>query len=100
MAVRSRSARTKSRTSTKRNTKTRAASSQTRRTPRARGKPVAGAPVKTHLPKITYASLTLTENDHSAYESAVGHARENMGEHYPSIINGRMLRAQEGNEQA
>jgi 1-pyrroline-5-carboxylate dehydrogenase len=55
---------------------------------------------KPKLPRITYASLTLTEKDHEAYDDAVGRVREKLGTHYTNFVNGRPLPAREGDEQA
>ncbi len=104
MAVRARTA-----TATKtRRAKTRNATmtkTETPKSPLSRGKQIAGRPArrmsgKSHVPKITYASMVLTDQDHGAYEAAVGHARENLGEHYQNFINGKAVRGQEGNEQS
>ena len=40
------------------------------------------------IPRITYASLKLDENDHRAYDTAVGHMREELGTQYTNYING------------
>lgn len=51
-------------------------------------------------PRITYSNLVLTDNDHSIYDAAVGHFREELGTHYQNVINGVPLSASDGAEQA
>lgn len=51
-------------------------------------------------PRITYSNLVLTEHDHSIYDAAVGHFREDLGTHYKNVINGVLKAAGDGAEQA
>lgn len=70
-----------------------------RRTAKTR-KSVSRRPVpKPKLPRVTYASLTLTEKDHEAYDAAVGHVRKALGTHYSNFVNGKAIPAHEGDEQ-
>lgn len=69
-----------------------------RRKPAARR--VVKREVKTHVPRITYASLALTDQDHNAYEAAVAQVRAGLGAHYTNFTGGQPVPAREGNEQA
>jgi 1-pyrroline-5-carboxylate dehydrogenase len=51
-------------------------------------------------PRFTYSNLTFSEQDHTTYDAAIGHFREDLGAHYKNIINGVALDARGGNEQA
>lgn len=51
-------------------------------------------------PRITYSTLTLTESDHEVYDAAVGHFREELGAHYKNVINGVLVDAGDGAQQA
>lgn len=65
----------------------------------ARKRAVKRVAVKTvQAPRITYANLALTEQDHQAYETAIGHVREVLGEHYRNVINGQLVGASDGRE--
>lgn len=55
-------------------------------------------PVK-KIPRITYSNLSLSEQDHGAYEAGVGHFREGLGEHYTNYINGVPIPARDGQAQ-
>ena len=54
---------------------------------------------KPKLPRITYASLTLTEKDHEAYDTAVRQVRDELGLHYTNFVNGQPSSARDGEEQ-
>ena len=43
---------------------------------------------KSKVPKITYATLTITPKDDEAYDHAVNEARTRLGAHYSMFING------------
>lgn len=62
-----------------------------------RGATKAAAP---QAPRFTYSNLSFTEQDHSIYEAAVGHFREELGAHYKNVINGVTVGASDGAEQA
>lgn len=62
-----------------------------------RGATKAAAP---QAPRFTYSNLSFTEQDHSIYEAAVGHFREELGTHYKNVINGVPVGASDGAEQA
>lgn len=62
-----------------------------------RGAQKAAAP---QAPRFTYSNLSFTEQDHSIYEAAVGHFREELGAHYKNVINGVTVDASDGAEQA
>lgn len=49
-------------------------------------------------PRFTYSNLSFSDQDHEIYDAAVGHFREQLGEHYPNIINGVALGATDGRE--
>jgi 1-pyrroline-5-carboxylate dehydrogenase len=49
-------------------------------------------------PRITYMNLTLSEDDNSTYDAAIGHFREMLGEHYSNLINGEFRGASDGRE--
>ncbi len=59
------------------------------------------APARTSpkIPRITYATLAVTEKDHAAYEAAVARQREQLNMHYTNFVNGKPLPAHDGNEQ-
>ena len=46
------------------------------------------AVAKSKVPKITYASLTITPKDDEAYDHAVAEAQARLGTHYSMLING------------
>ncbi|HEY6041821.1 MAG TPA: aldehyde dehydrogenase family protein, partial [Anaerolineae bacterium] len=61
-----------------------------KRKPVARRATARAKPAKAvKIPRITYASLKLDENDHRAYEAAVGQMRKDLGTHYSNYINGK-----------
>jgi 1-pyrroline-5-carboxylate dehydrogenase len=70
-----------------------------RRTAKPRRVSSRRAQAKSKLPRITYASLVLTEKDHAAYDAAIGHAREQAGTHYTNFVNGQPLPPHDGDEQ-
>ena len=47
----------------------------------------AAAP-KTKLPRITYATLTVTADDDKRYEAAVANVRAQLGKHFTNFVNG------------
>ncbi|MGE5141255.1 MAG: aldehyde dehydrogenase family protein, partial [Rudaea sp.] len=78
----------------------------------AKKKPVKKAPIrkraaaprraaapKSKIPRITYATLALTDKDHAAYDQAVEQLRQNLDKHYSNFINGQECPARDGNEQ-
>lgn len=70
-----------------------------RRAAKPRRVPSRQAKPKSKLPRITYASLVLTENDHAAYDAAVGHVREELGTHFTNFVDGKPRAAHNGDEQ-
>lgn len=72
--------------------------SQVRRAAKPRRAPARQA-AKPKLPRITYASLTLTEKDHEAYDNAVAQVRGRLGTHYTNFINGKPCAARNADEQ-
>ncbi|MGB8647412.1 MAG: aldehyde dehydrogenase family protein [Anaerolineae bacterium] len=66
----------------------------------SRAKPRKPAPRKAvKIPRITYATLALTEKDHAEYDKAVQRVRERLGTHYTNYVNGQARPAQNGQEQ-
>ncbi len=57
--------------------------------------PRAAAPAP-KLPRITYATLTITPEDDRAYEEAVARVRGQLGRHFTNFINGEPRVATEG----
>ncbi len=51
------------------------------------------------IPRVTYATLALTEKDHAAYDQAVEQVRARMDTHYTNYVNGQACPAQNGQEQ-
>ncbi|CAG0950295.1 partial 1-pyrroline-5-carboxylate dehydrogenase, partial [Anaerolineae bacterium] len=43
---------------------------------------------KTKLPRITYATLTVTADDDKQYEAAVANVRAQLGKHFTNFVNG------------
>ncbi len=74
---------------------------KTRATKKAapRRAPARASGAKRKLPRITYATLAVTDKDHAAYDDAVAGLRAQSGTHYTNFINGEARPAQEGNEQ-
>lgn len=55
---------------------------------------------KTAAPRFTYSNLTFTEQDHTTYDAAIGHFREELDRHYKNLVNGAWVDANNGAEQA
>ncbi len=55
--------------------------------------------IQPKIPKITYATLAVTEKDHTAYDLAVERVRAGIGTHYTNFINARPIAAGEAGEQ-
>jgi 1-pyrroline-5-carboxylate dehydrogenase len=64
-----------------------------------RRRPARASGAKRKLPRITYATLAVTEKDHAAYDAAVASLREKLGTHYTNFINGQPLAPGEAGEQ-
>ena len=55
---------------------------------------------KATTPRFTYVNLTFSEKDHETYDAAVGHAREELGEHHKNFINGTWVAASDDRERS
>ncbi len=51
---------------------------------------------KPKVPRITYATLSITPKDDEAYDSAVVKVRGQLGTHFTNFINGEACPAREG----
>lgn len=65
-----------------------------------RGKRKQTAVQAAQAPRITYSNLSLSERDHGTFDAAVGHFREQLGDHYKNLINGEWVDATGGHEQS
>ncbi len=61
--------------------------------------PARASGAKRKLPRVTYATLAVTEKDHAAYDAAAADIRAQVGTHYTNFINGQPVPAVEGAEQ-
>jgi 1-pyrroline-5-carboxylate dehydrogenase len=69
-------------------------STRTVRRPKAAPKKRAAAP---KIPRITYATLTITPKDDQAYDSAVATVQKQLGKHFTNFVNGQ-ARSSDGGE--
>jgi 1-pyrroline-5-carboxylate dehydrogenase len=51
-------------------------------------------------PRFTYSNLTFSEQDHTTYDTAIAHYREELGSHYKNLVNGEWVTAASGAEQS